>query len=205
MTGLAELPAPETSVDAINAPEFTLGAFDELTITVFGVPELSGDVIVDPQGRVAVPLAGSIEAAGKTPAELTEAIAARLIQFIREPEVTVNVKEAASRTITVDGQVKDPGIFRATNNLTLMRAVATAKGTTPDANLDQVVVFRTVAGQQMAALYSLKAIRRGTYTDPALYPEDIVIVGDSPRTRLIREIAPVLATPVVLLLQTVIP
>jgi polysaccharide export outer membrane protein len=205
VTSLTELPPPSLADGYANSPAYTVGPFDELTVAVFGVEELSGDVTADADGRVSVPLAGTIEAAGLTQNELAERIATNLRGYVRDPHVTVNVKEARSRTIAVDGQVKEPGVFRANGNLTLMRAVATAKGTTPDADVEDVVVFRTVNGQQMAALYNLGAIRRGTYNDPPIYPNDIVVVGDSPRTRLIREIAPVIATPIVLLLQTVLP
>src|SRR5207253_4094011 len=153
------------------------------------------------QGDVEVPLAGAIHAAGMGTSELSAAVASKLRQFLKNPQVSVNVKEVRSRTITVDGQVKEPGVYPANANLSLMRAIATAKGTTVDANEGDVVVFRTVNGQQMAALYNLTAIRRGTYVDPRLYPNDIVVVGDSPTRRLIRDLAPVVATPVVLLIQ----
>ena len=83
-----------------------------------------------------------------------------------------------------------------------MRAIATAKGTSEDANEKDVVVFRTVGGQKMAALYNLAAIRRGTYADPEIYPDDIIVVGDSPTSRLIRQLGPVISTPLVLLIQT---
>jgi polysaccharide export outer membrane protein len=88
-------------------------------------------------------------------------------------------------------------------NMSLMRAVAGAKGASEYARLDDVVVFRTVGGKQMAALYNLSAIRRGLYPDPQIYPNDIVIVGDSKARRMFQrfiEAAPTLATPLVLAL-----
>ncbi|WP_196782026.1 hypothetical protein, partial [Salmonella enterica] len=72
--------------------------------------------------------------------------------------------------------------------MTLMRAVATAKGTTEFAKLDDVVIFRTVNGQKMAALYNLKAIRQGAYDDPEVFANDVVVVGDSPARRLFKDI-----------------
>jgi len=204
VTSLAELPAP-TAADTYNhAPAYTVGPFDELTVNVFGVEDLSGDVVADAQGRVSVPLAGTIDASNMTQTQLADQIAANLRTYVKDPHVTVNVKDAKSRTITIDGEVKEPGVFRANGNLSLMRAIATAKGTTVDADVEDVVIFRTVNGQKMAALYNLGAIRRGTYADPPVYPNDIVVVGDSPSTRLIREIAPVAASPVILLLQALL-
>ena len=204
VTSLTDLPAP-TAVDRYDhSPAYTVGPFDELTVNVFGVEDLSGDVVADAQGRVAVPLAGTIDASNMTQNQLADAIASNLRTYVKNPQVTVNVKNARSRTITVDGQVREPGVFQANSNLSLMRAVATAKGTTEDADVEDVVIFRTVGGQKMAAVYNLGAIRRGTYNDPPIYPNDIVVVGDSPSTRMIRQIAPVAASPVILLLQALL-
>ena len=89
--------------------------------------------------------------------------------------------------------------------LTLMRAVAQAKGVNEFARLNDVVVFRTVKGQSLAALYDLDAIRDGTYADPRIYPADVVVVGDTAATRrLLRfvQALPLVTTPLVLALQT---
>lgn len=203
-TALNELPPPTVADGLTHLPEYTIGPFDELNVKVYGVEEISGDFTADAQGTIAVPLAGSVDAGGLSPRQLSDRIAARLRTYLKDPQVTVNVKELRSRTITVDGQVRDPGVFPATNNLSLMRAIATAKGLTEDANAKDVVIFRTVSGQKMAALYNLGAIRRGTYADPLVYPNDVIIVGDSPSTRLIRELAPVVASPLILLLQAIL-
>ncbi len=205
VTSLAQLPAPTAADRYEHAPAYTVGPFDELTVTVFGAEDLSGDVTADAQGRVSVPLAGTIDASNMTQTDLAAAIASNLRGYVKNPQVTVNIKDAKSRTITIDGQVREPGVFQANGNLSLMRAIATAKGTTQDADVKDVVIFRTVNGQKMAALYNLGAIRRGTYEDPPIYPNDIVVVGDSPSTRLIREIAPVAASPIILLLQALLP
>jgi polysaccharide export outer membrane protein len=88
--------------------------------------------------------------------------------------------------------------------MTLLRAVATARGVTENASLREVVVFRTVEGQKMAAIYNLDALRRGTYADPELYANDVVVVGDSVARRRfasILQVAPLLTTPLILLLQ----
>ena len=205
ITAMTELPPPDAGNGFERAPAYVVGPFDVLTVNVFGVEELSGDITADGDGRIAVPLAGTIDAANLTQVQLAEVIAARLSPFVKNPSVTVNVKDAKSRTFTVDGQVRDPGVYRALGNMSLMRAVATAKGTTEDADVKDVAIFRKVGNQQLAAIYNLGAIRRGTYADPQIYPNDIIVVGDSPRTRLLREIGPVLATPIVLLLQNLLP
>jgi polysaccharide export outer membrane protein len=88
--------------------------------------------------------------------------------------------------------------------MTLMRAIATAKGLDEFANQSDVVVFRTVEGQKLAALYNLKAIRRGAYEDPEIFANDVVVVGDSSARRLFRDIiqaSPLLTTPLIVALQ----
>lgn len=202
---LTELPPPTGADVTRSASDYQIGPFDKLRVNVFGAEELSGEVVADGSGSVSVPLIGTLDAAGKTPTELADMIAGKLRgTYMKDPRVTVNLMEATSQTFTVDGQVKEPGMYPVRGNLSLMRAVATAKGTTEFAKLEDVVIFRNVGGKQMAALYNLGAIRRGAYADPRVYPNDVVVVGDSPGRRLFRDalqVAPALATPLVLLLQ----
>jgi polysaccharide biosynthesis/export protein len=201
-----ELPPP-TRADLFqdNRP-YLIGPFDKLTIDVFGIEELSKkEVQTDAGGRISFPLAGIIEAAGKTPGELEEMIAQRLRgRFVRDPQVTVNLKETVSQVITVDGQVKKPGLYPVIGKMTLMRAVATAEGLAEFAKLDDIVVFRTVNGNKMAGLYNLKAIRKGIYDDPELFANDVIVVGDSQSRRLFKDflqIVPLLTTPLILLFR----
>jgi polysaccharide biosynthesis/export protein len=200
------LPAPDrTDLIGEDRP-YLIGPFDKLTIDVFGIEELSKkEVQADASGRISFPLAGIIEAAGRTPADLEIIIEQKLrARFVRDPQVTVNLKETVSQVITVDGNVKEPGLYPVIGRMTLMRAVATAKGTAEFAKLDDVVIFRTVKSQQMAAIYNLKAIRRGTYADPEVFANDVVVVGDSATQRFLRGALvalPALANPIILLLR----
>ena len=185
---------------------YLIGPFDKLQIDVFGIDELSEkEVQTDASGRISFPLAGIIEAAGKTPGEVEIELEERLrTRYVRDPQVTVNLKETVSQVITVDGQVREPGLYPVVGKMTLMRAVATAKGTAEFAKLDDVVIFRTVKGQQLAALYNLTAIRRGNYDDPEVFANDVVIVGDSKARRLFKDalqIVPLLTTPLIIALQ----
>ena len=200
------LPPPDgTDLIEQNRP-YLIGPFDRLTIDVFGIEELSKkEVQTDAGGRISFPLAGIVEAAGKTPAELEKIIEGRLKErFVRNPQVTVNLKETVSQVVTVDGEVKEPGLYPVIGRMTLMRAVATAKGAATYAKLSDVVIFRTVKGQKMAALYNLKAIRRGNYDDPEVFANDVVIVGDSQARRLFTDglqVLPLLTTPLILLFR----
>lgn len=199
------LPDP-TRVDLLSSNRpYLIGPFDKLKIDVFGIEELSKDVQIDASGRVSFPLIGVIEASGLTPGELADEIEGRLQgRYVRNPEVTVNLEETVSQVITVDGQVAKPGLYPVIGRMTLMRAVATAGGTAEYAKLNDVVIFRTVNGDQLAGLYNLKAIRRGNYGDPEVFANDVIIVGDSQARRLFQtliESAPLITTPLILLLR----
>ena len=200
------LRAPDGSPAETADRTYRVGARDKLLVDVFGIEELKArDFETDSTGQLALPLAGRIDANNKTLAELEVVVAERLRQaHVRNPQVSINVREINSRTVTLDGSVREPGPYPAVSDLTLMRAVARAKGVTEYAKLDDVVVFRTVEGRQMVALYNLGAIRRGSYEDPPLFANDVVVVGESQGRRLFQSIvqADALVTaPIVALLQ----
>ncbi|MFV3517366.1 polysaccharide biosynthesis/export family protein, partial [Mycobacterium tuberculosis] len=98
-------------------------------------------VQVDGNGTAAMPLIGSFNALGKTPAELSQIIKQRLTRYIRNPDVTVSI-DTVSQTVTVDGQVAKPGAYPVTGRMTLMRAIASAQGSNEFADTSYVVVFR---------------------------------------------------------------
>lgn len=200
---LTALPTPQRSdvTDAVRP--FFIGPYDRLVIDVFGIPELSNrEVQVDSEGRISFPLVGVINAAGKTPAEIEQEITAGLARAdIREPYVSVNLKEVVSQRITVEGEVEKPGIYPVNGPMTLLRAIAVAEGTTEFSKLNDVVVFRTVGGKRYAALYNLDAIRHGRYDDPEIFPGDIVMVGESRGRRLFKDViqtVPAFLTPIVI-------
>lgn len=201
-----QLPPP-TEVDLFRGYRpYRIGPFDRLEISVFGVEDLQRrEYRADASGRVSFPLAGTVEAAGLTPAELEQEIANRLRgRFIRDPQVTVNLAETVSQVVTVSGQVVQPGLYPVVGKMTLQQAVATARGMDDFAKVTEVIVFRDVGGQKMAAIYDLRGIERGNYDDPEIYANDIVVVGDSPQRRLMRDLigaAPAILAP---LLVTII-
>ncbi len=195
------LPAPmRGDLTAGDRPSL-IGPLDTIQVDVFNVPELSREMQVDASGRISMPLVGTIDARGKTASELASAVEAALRgRYIRNPDVTVNIKSSVSQVATIDGQVVEPGLYPVTNQMTLLRAIASAKGLSEFARQDDVVILRTVNGRKMAGLYNIAAIRRGAYDDPAIYANDVIVVGDSPQRRLFRDfvsLAPLLAAPLI--------
>jgi polysaccharide export outer membrane protein len=201
----SELPPP-----AVAGPNgerrFEIGPFDRLAVDVFGIPELSRTVQADASGHISLPLVGDLTAGGSTPEELATAVADRLRgRYVRDPQVSVNMVDTVSHTMTVDGAVTEPGQYPVLGRMTLMRAIARARGVTEFAQQRHVVVFRTVGDQQYAALYDLQAIRQGIYGDPEIYANDVISVGDSQARRLFRDLiqgSGLLTAPLIALIQT---
>lgn len=160
---------------------YSIGATDLLNISVFQVPDLSvNGARVDASGSIQVPLIGAVQAAGRTPDELAEAIEARLAaQFLQDPRVSVTVAEAASQKVTVDGAVRKPGVYVMRGQTTLLQAVAMAEGPNEIANLRSVAVFRTTPAGRMVAVFDLSAIRNGEASDPVLMGDDVIVVDTS--------------------------
>lgn len=125
------------------------------------------------------PLAGEIEAGGKTAREVEQALTKRLgTKYLQNPQITVFVKEHNSQRITVEGAVKKPGVVPMAGGVSLLQAIAQSGG------LDEVaestaVVFRMANGKRLAAKYDIANIRAGRAEDPQLQSGDVVIVPTS--------------------------
>lgn len=171
-------------------PAYRIGPADKLKVSVFQVPDLSFDeVYVDASGRLELPMVGSIQAAGLTPSELSAEMERLLGQrYLRNPQVTVTVSEAASQKVTVDGAVTKPGVYEMRGRTTLLQAVAMAEGPSPIAQLRSVAVFRTVEGRRMVAVFDLSAIRGGQSEDPVIMGDDVVIVDTSRLNARLRDV-----------------
>jgi polysaccharide export outer membrane protein len=153
---------------------------DKLGIKVFKMDDLSGDYDVDLAGNISLPLIGEIKAANLTTAQLDDELTQKLgAKYLEHPDVSVAIKSSTAHVVTVDGAVQQAGTFPVGGPISLIQAVAMAKGTTQDANSRRVAVFRTIGGKRQAAAFDLTAIRRGQAPDPQIYPGDIVVVDGS--------------------------
>lgn len=188
VTVASNLPAPDEQESGLDLVEYRIGPTDVIAVSVFNAEELETEGMVDSGGNFLLPLIGSVRAGGKTPSELSATIADELRgRFIKEPQVVVNVKEARARTVTVDGAVRQPGIYPVVGKMSLQQAIATARGLSDIADTDTVILFRTIDGQKMAALFDLKDIRSGRVSDPQVYGRDVVVVGESSTRRFLKD------------------
>ena len=159
---------------------YKIAPMDKLAIKVFKMNDLSADYDVDLAGNISMPLIGEVRAVNLTTAELDEQLTQKLgTKYLEHPDVSVAIKASTAHVVTVDGAVKDGGSFPVGGPISLIQAVALAKGTSEDANARRVAVFRQIGGKRQAAAFDLTSIRRGEAPDPQIYPGDIVVVDGS--------------------------
>jgi len=174
------LAAPDEPKFQTLPENYKIAPMDTLTIKVFKADDLSGDYSVDLAGHISMPLVGEVEAANLTTDELDEKLKNLLgAKYYEHPDVSVAIKQSTAHVVTVDGAVAQAGQYPVSGPMTLIQAVALARGTTEDANPRRVAVFRTIGGQRQAAAFDLTSIREGEAQDPQIYPGDIVVVDGS--------------------------
>ena len=170
-------PMPDTKTLLQSA---TLGPGDVVEIRVFEEKELSGLFRVGPNGGFNYPMVGTLDVAGKTPSELASLMTNRLqAGFLRNPQVSVFVKEFNSKKVFVLGQVQKPGTFRFEDKMTIVQAVTLAGGLKALAAKDRLILTRTVSGDEKKFVVPFQEISRGRSSNVFLQPGDIVFVPES--------------------------
>ncbi|OYU33189.1 MAG: polysaccharide biosynthesis protein GumB [Novosphingobium sp. PASSN1] len=175
---------------AVVPKQYQIAPGDIVSLSVFGEPDLTLEKLpVDDAGFIQVPLIGAVRVASLTPAEASTQIAARLgAQFLRNPDVTLNVIEQTGQMVTVEGQVAKAGAYPVDGQTTLLGAIALAQSPTRIAKLDEVVIFRTINSQRMAARFDLSRVRAGRDPDPQILGGDVVVVGFSQAKSIYRDV-----------------
>jgi polysaccharide export outer membrane protein len=138
-------PAPKAFIQATVQP-YTLDSGDRLRITVFDQEGLSNSYTVDQAGNIAFPLIGQVAARGRTPQQLSGAIAQRLrAGYVRDPDVTIDID--CYRSIYIMGEVGQPGQYSYVPGMTIQNAIAAAGGFTSRAFQGDADITRKIGGQ----------------------------------------------------------
>lgn len=182
-----DLPTGQAAYDTIQpavaaqGSAYLLHSGDVVSVNVFQEPDLTVEnVAIDGAGNLYLPLIGQVQAGGRSQAELSQEIERAYGNgYLRNPKVAVVVKQALSSTVSVEGEVEQPGVYQIQSGATLLTAMALAQSPTRTAKLDQVLVFRTVNGERMGARFDLTDIRSGSSPDPQVLPGDVIVVGFS--------------------------
>lgn len=139
---------------------------------------LTTDVVVRPDGKISVPMLNDVSAAGLTPERLAADVQQAATKYIRDPVVTVIVREIRSRKVFVIGEVAKPGTIQLGNQMKVLQALAEAGGFLEHANKSDVVIVRNEAGQERRFKFNYKEVVKGKKTEQniTLQPGDTVLV-----------------------------
>ncbi|HUE03660.1 MAG TPA: polysaccharide biosynthesis/export family protein [Bryobacteraceae bacterium] len=175
-------PAKNTAPDAkspagtqgVDPHAYIIGAEDVISIRVWREPENSGTFTVRPDGKVSVPLVGEIQAAGLTPEQLSESIAASLERVMVHPEVTVGVEKVNSKKYYIQGEVIKPGAYPLVIPTTILEALVNAGGFREFANTNKIVILR--GGERLKFNYHQVTHGKNMAQNILLKPGDQIIV-----------------------------
>ncbi len=159
-------------------PDYSLQPADEIEVSVWGEEELQRIVLLRPVGKFAFPLAGEINAGGRTASEIQAELTEKLLAYIPEAVVTVSVTGIEGNKIYVIGQVQRPGSFVMNPRINVLQALSLAGGTTPFAALNDIIVIRGSGANQHVFRFAYNDITRGRKLDQNIQLEsgDVVIV-----------------------------
>ena len=191
----SQLPQGPAAYEVIHDPvdvtpeAYLLRPGDRLAVNIFQEEDLSQrELQIDEAGTISLPLIGDIHAAGMSPGQLSRSIeAAYGRNYLRDPQANVVLLEARERTVSVEGEVKNAGVYKVQPGYTLLSALALAGSPTDRAKLDEVLIFRTVNGERMGGRFDVTEVRAGRMPDPQIVPGDVVVVGFSRARSLYRD------------------
>jgi polysaccharide biosynthesis/export protein len=176
-------PAPRAAAVASNIEGPTSRAYllqpgDILQVTVWKETELTNEVVIRPDGGLSYALAGDMQAAGRTIAELTAMLETRIRKFEPDAVVTISIKSAAGNRVYVIGKVNHPGDFPLNRPTDVMQALSLAGGATPFADTNAIRILRRDGDHEKAISFRYHDIERGRKLDQniLLQSGDTVVV-----------------------------
>lgn len=161
-----------------RGPTFVLGPGDILEVSVWKDPDLTKQVVVEPDGYLSFPLIGQVLAGGRSLSQVRSEIVQRLKEYISSPAVAVLPVHIESYKIYVLGKVNKPGVFIVPNVINVMQALAMGGGTTPFADLKDISILRQGPKGQQRIPFDYKAVVKGKNLNQniQLKSGDVVVV-----------------------------
>ena len=154
------------------------GPGDVFELRVFGEEDLSGAYRVSDDGTIDFPLIGKTSVEGETGSSLSTLLSTKLAKYLRQPSVSVFLKEYNSKKVFVLGQVKSPGTFPFEKGMSIIQAIAMAGGFERLADQNSCSVTRVVNGKETRSQIAVKDIGEGQIANFQLQPGDIVFVPE---------------------------
>ncbi|MHC1729273.1 MAG: polysaccharide biosynthesis/export family protein [Syntrophobacteraceae bacterium] len=143
------------------ADDYLIGPPDVVEISIWGEPELKRDLVVRPDGRVSFPLAGEIEVAGKTTAQVKELVEKRIQTYIPQANASVIVTQLGSLQFYVIGKVNKPGMYNVAKSLNVLQALSLAGGFTPFAKEGDITIIRSSGKETTRLPFSYDHVKDG--------------------------------------------
>jgi polysaccharide export outer membrane protein len=164
-------------VGSSASSQYRIGPEDALNVSVWGDKEMTMDVIVRPDGKISLPLVQDIQAEGLTASELADTIHQKLLPYIKDPNVSVIVKQINSPKFSVMGYVGRPGTFPLRGDVTVLEALSMAGGFTPFASPRKIKLVRNADGkQEIRVVNYYDMIDKGGEGNYLLKAGDIIVV-----------------------------
>ncbi len=183
--GCASPTTPRVDADAaiaeVASPDqekYRLGPEDVVEVSVWKEPDMTKQLVVQPDGKIFYPLVGEVRAAGKTVKQLQEEISKRLEKFVTDASVTVILLKTQYQKFFVTGKVNKPGEFLVGRPTSVLQAIAMAGGLTPFASPRNIKVVRKVGGVDEVYPFNYRDVSKGLMMsqDILLQPGDVVVV-----------------------------
>ena len=130
-------------------PDYVIAPDDVLAIVFWRDKDLSGDVVVRPDGKITLPLLRDIEAAGSTPEQLRTRLMQAAARYLEDPDATVVVKEIRSRNVFITGNVAKPGTYPLSTGMKVLQCIALAGGVLDTPTRRTSCSFATKAGARI--------------------------------------------------------
>lgn len=176
-TAPAATPKPATPTPPpIVGADYVIGPEDQLQVTVWENPQLTGSVLVRPDGNISMPLVGDVSAAGLTPLQLAASITEKVKGYVKDPVVNVAVLSVNSKQVIMVGEVNHVGPVQIRPGMTVLQAIVTAGGLTPFANKKKIYVLRGEPGKQQRLPFNYK--KSLLNDDMLVQPGDRIVVPE---------------------------
>jgi polysaccharide biosynthesis/export protein len=146
----------ETSGD-----DYIIGPGDVLDIAQWRDDALMRQVVVLSDGKISFPLVGEIVAAGKTIAELKKDIADKLVDYVPDAVISIEVKQSNSMLIYVTGRVNNPNRFPVNANINVLQGISLAGGLNPFAKKNKIKIFRQEGDKTRVFLFKYDEVVDG--------------------------------------------
>ncbi len=187
LAACGDLPDPPklSDEDVLAQPDYRITPGDTIGVSVWRSPELTTSTLVRPDGKISLPLAGELRAAGQTPLELSADIEKALLAFVQVPKVSVVVEKFSDndeRTVQVLGEVRDPTSVPYRPYITVLDLIVAAGGLTEfaDGNSSKLIRRGEKGGGETYRLKLEDLIIEGNLAKNArLRPGDLVVVPSS--------------------------